>query len=220
MATSTVENYLKAILQLEARADKVTVGAIADELEVTSGTVSVMLKQLAQQDLVKYVPRRHVSLLPTGREQALNVVRRHRLLECFLVEVMGLDWSEVHEEAEVLEHVISDRLLDRIDHMLGHPSHDPHGDPIPSAAGTYPSEQPSLPLAQAKAGHYRLVRVDDTDSDFLTWLSANNLQPGIYFTLDNTQRVAGILNLTLDSGERISISLNAATKLYGENATT
>ena len=216
MATSTVENYLKAILQLEADTNKVTVGAIADELQVTSGTVSVMLKQLAEQNLVNYIPRRHVSLLPKGREQAMNVVRRHRLLECFLVEVMGLDWSEVHEEAEVLEHVISNRLLDRIDQMVGYPSHDPHGDPIPSAEGTFPTQNPSQSLAQAPAGNYRLVRVDDTDPDFLTWLSSNNLQPGINFTLDDTQRVAGLLSLALDSGETIPISLSASTKLYGE----
>ncbi|MBP6783737.1 MAG: metal-dependent transcriptional regulator, partial [Verrucomicrobiales bacterium] len=131
MPTSTVENYLKAILHLQGEGKgSTTVGEIARVLAVTPGTVTIMMRQLKERGLVAYEPRRGLSLRPRGRTAALKVVRRHRLIELFLVEVMKLDWSEVHEEAEILEHVISDRLLDRIDIMLGEPTHDPHGDPI------------------------------------------------------------------------------------------
>ncbi len=219
MATSTVENYLKTILQLEEAADqKATVGAIAEELKVTPGTVSVMLKQLSEQGLVKYVPRRHISLLKKGRQQALAVVRRHRLIESFLVKVMDLDWSEVHEEAEELEHVVSDRLLNRMDEMLGHPSHDPHGDPIPSIDGALPTEEPNQSLSKAPAGRYRLVRVNDSDPELLNWLSEHDLQPGAEFTLNDEQRVVGLLELQPTSAKSAPVPLSLATAehLYGE----
>lgn len=219
MSTSTVENYLKAILQLEQSGDaRASVGRIAEELKVTPGTVSMMLKQLSEQELVRYVPRRHVSLLDKGRRHALSVVRRHRLVETFLVEVMGLDWSEVHEEAEVLEHVISDRLLARIDEMLSHPSHDPHGDPIPQEDGSLPKEGAFISLAKAKAGRYRLVRVDDTEAAFLTWLSQQNLKPGSCFELHDEERVAGLLKLSslTDPKTAAHLSLESASKVLVE----
>ena len=212
VASSTVENYLKAILQLEA-SGVASVGSIAEELSVTPGTVSAMLKQLSEQKLVKYVPRRHVSLLAKGRREALAVVRRHRIIETFLVTTMGFDWSEVHAEAEVLEHVVSDRLLTRMDEMLGHPSHDPHGDPIPGRDGEMPQATSSLVLAHAPDGKYRLAQVDDSDPDFLNWLSEHGLQPGSGFVLDTAQRVAGLLSLTLKSGTKVPVSLPAAGRM-------
>lgn len=199
MPTPTVENYLKAILHLEqAGRGPVAVGRIAAELELTPGTVTTMMKHLRAHRLVRYVPRRGVSLSDGGRAAALRVLRRHRLVELFLVEVLGLDWNEVHEEAEVLEHAISDRLLGRIDEILGHPSHDPHGAPIPDAEGRLP-EQRATPLVDSPPGRYRLARVrDDEDAEFLDWLGDHGLRPGTGFELLEHDRPAGVLRLAID----------------------
>lgn len=199
MPSSTVEDYLKSILRLDEDADReITVGGIAEDLGVTPGTVSSMMRHLSEVGLVEYVPRRSVTLLDKGRAEALRVVRRHRLVETFLVTVMKLDWSEVHAEAEVLEHVISDRLLERMDEMLGHPSHDPHGDPIPDPQGNLASHESHHPLSEAAPGPLRIVRVGDSDSDFLDWLSENGLLPGREFELVGHNRIAGIVEIKLD----------------------
>ena len=145
MATSTVEDYLKAILIEEQRSPDtlVTTGRIATAIEVAPGTATSMVKTLAESGLVSYEPYSGVRLTQEGRRLATHVLRRHRLVELFLVQVLEMDWSEVHEEAERLEHAVSERLLERMDEMLGSPSVDPHGDPIPDAAGRL--EEPELP---------------------------------------------------------------------------
>ncbi|MGE9269114.1 MAG: metal-dependent transcriptional regulator [Verrucomicrobiales bacterium] len=195
MATSTVENYLKSLLHIaDANEGRVTVGAIAEDLKVTPGTVSTMMKHLSAEGYVDYQPRRQVNLTEKGRRQALLVVRRHRLIETFLVEVMELDWGEVHEEAEILEHVISDRLLDKMDDMLGHPSADPHGDPIPDRHGRLVASRAHA-LSAVSPGSYRLVRVSNEDPIFLHWLSANGLMPGCELRLLQRQESAGISEL-------------------------
>src|SRR5690606_32720750 len=132
------ENYLKQLYQQQAHAaaeDLVPVGKLAAAMGVTPGTGTSMVKALAEANLVRYEPRGGVRLTPAGERLALAVLRRHRLIELFLVRTLGLDWSEVHDEAEELEHAISDKVLDRIDALLGHPDTDPHGDPIPPADG-------------------------------------------------------------------------------------
>src|SRR5215217_938715 len=138
MATVTVENYLKTLYSEQQRAqagELVPMGSVAAAMNVTPGTATSMIKALAESGLVDYEPRGGVRLTTKGEKLALHVLRRHRLVELFLVEVLGLDWSEVDEEAEELEHAISDKVLARIDHTLGHPHFDPHGDPIPSSKG-------------------------------------------------------------------------------------
>src|SRR3954471_21828124 len=141
MASSspTVENYLKAIyqaqLRLEKRAGLVPMGQLAAALGVVPGTATTMVKTLAESGLVKYEPYGGVRLTSAGEKLAALVVRRHRLIELFLVKVMGMSWTDVHEEAEQLEHAVSDRLIERMDDMLGRPAVDPHGDPIPDPDG-------------------------------------------------------------------------------------
>lgn len=218
MATSTVENYLKAILRLEEDAEtELTVGGIAEILEVTPGTVSAMMRHLSDEGLIEYVPRRSVTLLPKGKAQARQVVRRHRLIETFLVEVMKLDWAEVHVEAEVLEHVISDRLLQRMDEMLGHPSHDPHGDPIPDAEGNMQGED-LLKLSDASEGLFRVVRVEDSDPRLLEWVQENRLLPGTSIQLIGRDSVAGLIEIRMSSdgaklqlGEKVTESIFVAS---------
>src|SRR4051812_8652868 len=139
MPTPTVENYLKQIyLEQQAAEDAdelVPMGRLASVMGVVPGTATSMIKALADSGLVSYEPRGGAKLTRGGQQLALHVLRRHRLVELFLVKILGLDWSEVHDEAEELEHAISEKVLERIDRVLGHPSVDPHGDPIPSAKG-------------------------------------------------------------------------------------
>jgi DtxR family Mn-dependent transcriptional regulator len=216
MPSSTVENYLKAILHLQGGGrGSTTVGEIARELGVTPGTVTIMMRQLKERGLVAYEPRRGLSLKARGMTEAMKVVRRHRLIEAFLVEVMGLDWSEVHEEAEILEHVISDRLLDRIDAMLGEPTHDPHGDPIPDRDGVV-AQSRSVPLLEAEAGRYRLARVSDEDPALLGWLDEKGLRIGEEVDLSDSDRAAGILELSRKGGKRLQLGLEAAGQVFVE----
>jgi len=163
MPTSTVEDYLKRIYLEQDRNDGgvVSPGTIARALEVAPGTVTAMMKTLTDSGLVMYEPYAGVRLTPAGRKLAAHVLRRHRIVELFLVRIMGMDWSEVHREAEVLEHVISDRLLERMDEVLGRPSVDPHGDPIPTAAGRVPDvAQESLRTCPTHE-RLRVARVTD-----------------------------------------------------------
>src|SRR3954468_7426395 len=140
LPSSTVENYLKAIHHGQSVLPKgqrlLPMGHIAAAVSVTPGTATTMIKALAESGLVEYEPYSGARLTKAGDKLAALVLRRHRLVELFLVQVMGMSWDEVHDDAEQLEHVVSDRLIDRIDAMLGRPTHDPHGDPIPSPEGT------------------------------------------------------------------------------------
>lgn len=216
MPSSTVENYLKAILRLQKNDSGIaTVGDIARELEVTPGTVTTMMRHLSERGLIDYQPRRGLQLRPEGIAAAMKVVRRHRLIETFLVQVLELDWSEVHEEAEILEHVISDRLLDRIDKMLGEPTHDPHGDPIPDRNGRI-HEIEATPLARVAAGDYRVVRVSDDDSALLGWLNEKGLTVGEEFQLTHPDKAAGVLEIAKRGGERVQLGVNVAEQVFVE----
>ena len=215
MASSTVENYLKTILHLQRESGATTVGEIARELAVTPGTVTTMMRQLSEHGLVDYAPRRGLKLNSEGEQQALRVVRRHRLIELFLVNVMQLDWSEVHEEAEILEHVISDRLLDRIDEMLGRPTHDPHGDPIPDKDGRI-ADVSTTSLAEAGEGDFRVVRVSDEDPELLSWLDEKGVGIGHEFVLALPDKAAGLIQVSRESGERFQLGLEVAGKVFVE----
>ena len=202
MPTSTVENYLKAILRLEqesAAGALVAVGRIATALELTPGTVTTMMKHLDREGYLDYSPRKGVALTEHGRRAAVQVLRRHRLIELFLVEVLHLDWAHVHEEAEVLEHVLSDRLVERIDEMLGRPAHDPHGDPIPDARGVL-REDDLKRLADCPPGSYRLVRVARDEPGFLNWLQERGLRPGVTVNVTERDPLGGIYEVRVDDG--------------------
>ena len=178
MPSLTTENYVKAIYQLAVRDENqpVGTGAIAQQLSVSPGSVTAMLKTLRDADLVQYAPYEGVRLTASGTRLALRVLRRHRLIELFLSQTLDLPWDEVHEEAEHMEHAVSDRLIDRIDAFLGHPQSDPHGDPIPRSDGTVESFDGKT-LAQWPPGQsFRLVRVLDQSSDFLRFLTESGLE--------------------------------------------
>ncbi len=178
MPSLTTENYVKAIYQLggHVRDQVVATGAIAAQLSVSPGSVTAMLKTLRDAELVEYAPYEGVRLTSSGKKLALRVLRRHRLIELFLSQTLDLPWDEVHEEAEHMEHAVSDRLIDRIDAYLGHPQSDPHGDPIPRSDGTVDTFDGQA-LTEWPAGKsFRLVRVLDQSSDFLRFLTESGLQ--------------------------------------------
>src|SRR5438270_7645999 len=169
MPTSTVENYVKQIYleQQQTPGELVSMGKLATAMKVVPGTATTMIKALSDSGLVDYEPRGGARLTRGGEQLALHVLRRHRLVELFLVKILGLDWSEVHVEAEELEHAISDKVLNRIDTILEHPSVDPHGDPIPTAKGKM-RDSGRRTLADLEPGTtVRIARVMDQDPPFL-----------------------------------------------------
>ncbi|PWC05454.1 metal-dependent transcriptional regulator [Agromyces badenianii] len=179
-ATSpAIEDYLKTVYAYtEWQPDAITPSVLAGRLGVAPSSVTEMVKKMASAGLVSHVPYGAVRLTDTGLAQALAVVRRHRLIETWLVEEMGYSWDEVHDEAEILEHALSDRLLEAIDVRLGRPRNDPHGDPIPEADGTLERE-PALLLAEAPAGHRGTVlRISDRDPSVLRELDESGVRPG------------------------------------------
>src|SRR3954464_1617080 len=181
LPSSTVENYLKAIFQaqlpLPRRTDLVPMGQLAATLGVVPGTATTMVKTLAESGLVRYEPYAGVRLTGSGEKLAAMVVRRHRLIELFLVEVMGMSWTDVHEEAELLEHAVSDRLIERIDEMLGRPAAYPHGDPIPDADGVLERRPLDTLLTCPLHAAVTVQRVTDQDPEFLRFVERRELKP-------------------------------------------
>jgi len=177
MPSLTTENYVKAIYQLGGHVSDqvVATGAIAQQLSVSPGSVTAMLKTLRDAELVEYAPYEGVRLTLSGKKLALRVLRRHRLIELFLSQTLDLPWDEVHEEAEHMEHAVSDRLIDRIDDYLGNPQADPHGDPIPRSDGTVEVSSGQALTEWPAGSAFRLVRVLDQSSDFLRFLTESGL---------------------------------------------
>ena len=173
------EDYLKQIFLLGDDGDRVSTQALARRLRVKPASVTEMVGRLAQLGLVEHAPYRGVLLTEGGRRVALEMLRHHRLLETFLVEALGYRWDQVHEEAERLEHVISERFEERIAEAMGHPTHDPHGDPIPTPDLDLPSGESLVPLQDLPVGtRGKLVRVGAQDSDNLSLLRRLGLEPG------------------------------------------
>lgn len=176
--TPAMEDYLKAIYTLQQQESTVTTSLLGEQRGFKPGSVSAMLKKLAEQNLVVHTPYQGVQLTDTGEKIALEVIRHHRLLELYLVEALGYSWDEVHEEAERLEHHISEKLEARIAAHLGHPTFDPHGDPIPTPDGTLPHRD-NLRLADLPVGTTaRICRVQDQHAERLRYLAGLGLVPG------------------------------------------
>jgi DtxR family transcriptional regulator, Mn-dependent transcriptional regulator len=191
--SQAVEDYLKAIYHLTTRGDAVTTGLLAAELHVASPSVTAMVKRLEEGELVARAGSRELRLTGPGERAALRVVRRHRLLETFLANVLEVPWDEVHAEAEKLEHVLSDRLEERIDTALGHPKHDPHGDPIPPRHGPH-DERWGVGLdAVVPPGRFRIRRVSDRDSGALRHLGELGVRPGVVLTVERQDPFGGPL---------------------------
>ncbi len=221
MPSSTVEDYLKTLylLQPRGRSGKVALGQLAREMRVAPGTATAMVKTLAESGLVDYQPRGGARLTARGQTLALHVLRRHRLVELFLVNVLELDWSEVHDEAEHLEHTISQKVLDRIDALLGHPEFDPHGDPIPTACGRVrPRTTRNLAehVREGRPGKLQVARVLDQAPAFLQFLDKHGLTPGAEVLVTELDQTAEAITLQPRGGTPVTLGAGAAAKILVE----
>ncbi|HTN00732.1 MAG TPA: metal-dependent transcriptional regulator [Planctomycetaceae bacterium] len=216
MASLTVENYLKAALQIAMRdeVEWISTGQLATALQVSPGTVTSMLKTLADSGLAEYRPYEGARLTREGQSLALRMLRRHRLLELFLVKTLDLSWDQVHEEAENMEHAVSDMLIDRIDEFLGHPAADPHGDPIPAANGEMRTDgSECVPLSSVEPGaEICVARVTNQDPEFLRFLADSGLTIGAAGRVAQNSAEAGIVS-TEFAGRPIALGHPAARQV-------
>jgi DtxR family Mn-dependent transcriptional regulator len=200
MISSASEDYLKAIYKLQNRKELVTTSAIAGKLTVSDATVTSMIKKLAREKYLKHVSYRGVVLTDKGEKIAIGVIRKHRLVELFLKKVLGLEWDKVHVEAEKLEHVISDELIERIDHLLEYPKIDPHGDPIPTEKGEIVSVEIDQCLSDMEAGDTVIIsRVSDDDSVKLRFMAEHGLYPDVKLLVTDKPPFDGDLSIKVGS---------------------
>ena len=209
--SQAVQDYAKAIYSLAERSRRpVATSALADRLEVSPASASAMLKRLEALGLVTREPYHGVELTSAGERVALEVMRHHRLLELYLAEALGMPWDRVHAEAEVLEHAISPELSELIADKLGNPTHDPHGDPIPTIDGEI-SEVPSRPLAEREPGERgTFVRVSDADPEMLRYLSDRGISPGDEFEVVDKEPFEGPISVRF--GGTVHVLGGALTK--------
>lgn len=202
LRTPAVEDYAKAIFTLESRENEaVSTNALAERLGVTAGSVSAMLKRLDELGLITHVPYRGVHLTDNGRRIALEVIRHHRLLERYLADALGMPWDRVHDEAEVLEHVLSEDLEALIAAKLGNPTVDPHGDPIPTAELEL-EERQTRRLESMETGEEGVfVRVSDSDPEMLRYLAACGISPGMRLSVRERQPFGGPLFVRIGDRE-------------------
>jgi DtxR family Mn-dependent transcriptional regulator len=201
MHTQAVEDYLKTIYEIQCEQDKVATTALAERLGVAPASVTGMVKKLADLHLVVHQPYQGVVLTEAGQKVALEVIRHHRLIELFLAEALGMPWDQVHEEAHKIEHVLSDQLADRIDTVLGHPTTDPHGAPIPGRDGTI--DQPGVVrLVDLKPGQSAIVaEVNDHNSALLRYLGELGLYPRTKVTVLALEPFGGPMMIRLGQDE-------------------
>jgi len=188
-------------------------GRIAECLQVTPGTATTMIKSLEKKGWVKYRPRRGVKLTAAGRKLGMSMLRRHRLLETFLVETLGLDWGEIHDEAEELEHAISEKVLEKLDEFLGRPTHDPHGDPIPTGQGKMP-EVSDLTLLGCKPGcSTKIESIQDQSKEFLQFARKNKLLPGSKIQVLKSDPIADSMEIKVGLKSLLNIGSKTAEKI-------
>jgi DtxR family transcriptional regulator, Mn-dependent transcriptional regulator len=211
--SSSVGDYVKAIWDLGGVGSASTKD-VAARLLVSPASVSNMFVRLQEMGLVEYERYQGASLTERGRLEAVRLVRRHRLIETFLLEHLGYDWQEVHQEAERLEHAVSDDFTRRLAEFLGHPEHDPHGDPIPSAEGTLEVDD-SFPLNQAIAGQrLRISKVRDEDAAMLDYFGDRNLVPGRRLTVREVRALDGVVIVEDEEAEVYALGEPLARSMF------
>lgn len=216
MASEQIENYLKNIYKLQSNEGKVTTSSLSEKLQISPASVSEMIKKLAEEGSITHTPYKGVELTEEGKKLALRIIRKHRLWEMFLVEVLHFGWDEIDQEAERFEHVMSDKMEDKIDEVLGHPLIDPHGDPIPTKKGMIKYEIGSS-LSKANEGTtVRVLRVSDSNSEMLHYVSSIgiSLNKNIFIkqkmSFDNSM-------LVMINSKEINISSTIAENIFVEN---
>ena len=201
--TRSVEDYLKAIYRLSPGGRTAATSQIAHALELSPASVSGMIKRLSEQGLLEHAPYRGVQLTAEGLRLALRMVRRHRLLETYLVAFLGYSWDTVHDEAERLEHAVSDELIERMAGALGNPGFDPHGDPIPDADGSI-AELACTPLSDIEPGDtVEIRRVRTEDGELLRYLGALDLRPGVQVQVVEREPFRGPITVLADGRRRV-----------------
>ncbi|NOT00983.1 MAG: metal-dependent transcriptional regulator [Phycisphaerales bacterium] len=212
MATTANEDYIKTIYALESSGQRASTSRIAQRLDVTMASVTGKIKHLAAAGYVRHTPYYGVTLTPKGRKLALHTLRRHRLIELFLVKTLGLRWDEVHADAEVLEHAISDKVLERMYEYLGRPEFDPHGAPIPAEDGSI-KELTGVRLSDLPSGaRSRVLHVSDADGEFLRYLASIDFTIGTAFTLRDRAPYGGPLRIRIGRRE-LDIGPDAAERI-------
>lgn len=217
MPSTTVEDYIKRLYLAEQSLKKdelVGMGEIATSMGVQPGTATSMVKTLVDAGLVRYEPRQGVRLTNGGKKLALYILRSHRLVELFLVEILGYDWSEVHEEAETLEHVVSEKFLAKIDMLLGQPETDPHGDPIPSLGGKVHTKNCIRATELLNEKSYTVSRVSKQEGAFLKVLSEYNIIPGSTITCVENNREKGTVTLRSEKQKELVLSSTVAEHIF------
>ncbi len=213
MLSESAQDYLKTIYELRQHSDRVTTNALADKLNVAAASVTGMVKKLAEMKLIEHAPYQGVTLTLAGEKMALAIVRHHRLIELYLTEAMGFSWDRVHEEADRLEHAISEEFADKISVLLGDPKVDPHGDPIPSKDGTIAAFSVHT-LDEVPAGHtVRIERVRDEVPETLRQIAELGLMPGAIVDVSRSA-IENALMVALNTGKPQSISPEIARSIY------
>ena len=211
--SQSIEDYLKSIYILNSEGEGASTTNIAHMLSVASASVTNMIKKLDEMGLVEYISYKGVKLTKAGEKIALEILRHHRLLELYLKEIMGYSWADVHEEAEKLEHHISEQFEDRIAEILDNPTHDPHGDPIPTKDGSLPASA-LLPLTKAEVGkRYTIGRVKDQDSELLRYLEGEGLIPGVEIEIIELSPFEGPVKLLMTDEEKV-VGNQVAAQIY------
>jgi len=208
-----IEDYLKAIYMLREREGTASTSAIAAVLEVTPASVTGMMKKLAELKLVRHVPYQGVELTRSGEKIALEMVRHHRLLELYLMEALGYTWDEVHAEADMLEHVISEEFEDRMAARLGYPTVDPHGHPIPAKDGTFTAikERALLSMQAGESAH--ITHINDTHPEMLRYAARLGLTPATHLTVIEVEPFGGSLRVKIGKAEK-SIGRELAAQIF------
>jgi len=201
--TTSVEDYLKTIFTISREGRPATTSAIARLLDLSPPSVSGMIKRLSEQGLLEHEPYKGVELTASGRKAALRILRRHRIIESYLVEFLGYSWDFVHQEAERLEHAVSDQLIERMAKALGDPLFDPHGDPIPGLDGSI-AERKLTPLPDLNEGQEAVLRrVDTNDPDELRYIGLFGLKPGAAFTVQALQPFQGPVTILIEDQQHV-----------------
>jgi DtxR family transcriptional regulator, Mn-dependent transcriptional regulator len=217
--SSSVGDYLKAIWEL-SREGAASTKDVAERLSISSASVTNMFARLREMGLAEYEPYQGASLTEAGRVEALRLLRRHRLIETFLLECLGYAWEEVHEEAERLEHSVSDGFTERLAEFLGHPAHDPHGDPIPATDGTLEPDD-SFPLWAAAAGQrVSIYRVGDQEAAKLAYLEEHGLIPGRLLKVKAVRALDGVVTVEDEHGETYSFGGTVAGSVFVRSASS
>lgn len=209
----SIEDYIKAIYVLQSQHKRATTQRISEELNVKKASVTGMVKHLAAEGFVKHEPYKGAQLTRKGREVAIDLLRRHRLIELFLNRTLGVAWDELHQDAEILEHAFSDRLIERIAEYLGHPEFDPHGQPIPQANGEFPDHR-GVSLEKLEPGMSgEVVEVTDTDAGFLRYLTSLKIGIGTRLKVEEKAPYQGPITLSVGRS-RTSLGPDAARRIW------